>query len=96
MRTEDTVARFGRDEFAALCEDVPDAEAASVVASRVVEGIRGIRCGQQIVSVSLGIALSDLAATPERLLASADEAMYAAKRSGKDRWVLDAPVAGVR
>ncbi len=95
VRTEDTVARFGGDEFAALYEDVPDAGAASVVASRVVEGIRGIRCGQQIVSVSLGIALSDLAATPERLLASADEAMYA-KRAGKDRWVLDAPVAGVR
>ncbi len=96
LRTEDTVARFGGDEFAALCEDVPDADAAAVVATRVVEGVRGIRCGEQIVSVSLGIALSDPAVTPEQLLASADEAMYAAKRAGKDRWVLHAPVAGAR
>ena len=96
LRTEDTVARFGGDEFAALCEDVPDADAAAVVATRVVEGVRGIRCGDRVVSVSLGIALSDPAATTERLLARADEAMYAAKRAGKDRWVLEAPLAGAR
>ncbi len=94
LRAGDTLARFGGDEFAALCEYVPDADAAAVVAARVVEAIRGIRCGAQVVSVSVGIALSEPTVTSEQLLARADEAMYAAKRAGKDRWVLDARGAG--
>ena len=90
LRTEDTVARFGGDEFAALCEDVPDVDAAGLVAGRIVAGMRGLGRGGHVVSVSVGIALSDPAVTAERLLARADEAMYAAKHAGKDRWVLDA------
>ena len=96
LRTGDTVARFGGDEFAALCEDVPDADAAATVASRVVDNVRGIRCGAHTVSVSVGVALSDMIVTPEQLMARADEAMYAAKRAGKDRWALDGHLAGVR
>ena len=94
LRAEDTVARFGGDEFTALCEEVPDAGAAAIVAARVVDCVRGIRCGDHVVSVRVGVALSDPAVSAEALTARADEAMYAAKRAGKDRWVLDARIAG--
>ena len=94
LRTEDTVARFGGDDFAALREDVPDARLVAVVATRVLEGVRGIRCEEQVASVGPGIELSHPAVPPEQLLASADEAMFAAKRGGRDRCVLRAPVAG--
>lgn len=86
VRVGDEPYRFGGDEFVLLLSDA-DGEGARVVATRIQEIYRSM--GQTLrgtdvqVSFSIGIAVfPDDGATPEVLLARADEALYAAKRSG--------------
>jgi diguanylate cyclase (GGDEF)-like protein len=49
------------------------------------------------VTISLGVATAapGLATSPESLVASADEALYRAKRAGKNRVEVSPPVAAV-
>lgn len=85
VRTSDTVARVGGDEFAVLMEGLP--ELSRLVAHRVVAAFEEpfVIDGQQLLmrpSVGLAVASSanpDLSA--DLLLKQADVAMYAAKRS---------------
>jgi diguanylate cyclase (GGDEF)-like protein len=86
IRVGDEPYRFGGDEFVLLLSDA-DGEGAQIVATRIQEIYRSM--GQTLrgtdvqVSFSIGIAVfPDDGATPEVLLARADEALYAAKRSG--------------
>jgi diguanylate cyclase (GGDEF)-like protein/PAS domain S-box-containing protein len=88
-RAEDTVARFGGDEFTILCENVSD-EAARLVAQRVLDAFAApfVHEGREFhLSASVGIRISDLAsATPDSLLRDADLALYAAKEHGRARF----------
>jgi diguanylate cyclase len=85
VRTSDTVARVGGDEFAVLMEGLP--ELSRLVAHRVVAAFEEpfVIDGQQLLmrpSVGLAVASSanpDLSA--DMLLKQADVAMYSAKRS---------------
>ena len=85
VRTSDTVARVGGDEFAVLMEGLP--ELSRLVAHRVVAAFQEpfVIDGQQLLmrpSVGLAVASAanpDLSA--ELLLKQADVAMYSAKRS---------------
>jgi diguanylate cyclase (GGDEF)-like protein len=86
VRVGDEPYRFGGDEFVLLLSDA-DGEGAGVVATRIQEIYRSM--GQTLrgtdvqVSFSIGLAVfPEDGATPEVLLARADEALYAAKRSG--------------
>ncbi|GAA5175178.1 hypothetical protein GCM10025771_06630 [Niveibacterium umoris] len=100
VRAVDAVGRFGGDEFLVLAE-VRDAAGAEQLAQHLLAAIRdatalGPLAGR--VSASIGYALAPADATqPMRLLQRADEAMYAAKRMGKNR-VMHAVAAppGVR
>jgi diguanylate cyclase (GGDEF)-like protein/PAS domain S-box-containing protein len=87
VRTEDTVARFGGDEFAILIEDLHEAPDSYRVASRILQSLsQNFELGPHVVksASSIGIALSGGKYTkPEQILADADTAMYLAKRSGK-------------
>ena len=89
MRPEDTVARFGGDEFTVLCEDVPSDEAAELVAERLAAAVAkpvALVDGEVFVTASIGIALSGRHGdTPETLLRNADAAMYRAKEAGRAR-----------
>lgn len=85
-RRFDTVARYGGDEFAMLCNSLSDADDLRLIARRVtqivsaplVEGDRRLT-----VTASLGaIVSSDASGDPEELLRLADAAMYGAKRTG--------------
>lgn len=85
IRPGDTIARFGGDEFVAVCEDV-DRESVVLVAQRILEAIRmPITTGaaEHRMSASVGIALGGAGA--EVLLDRADVAAYRAKSAGRGR-----------
>ena len=88
MRPEDTVARFGGDEFAILVEDT-SREAARRVAERVLAALRSpfdLQGKQVFARGSAGVAIAQPGTSPpEDLLRHADLAMYTAKARGKGR-----------
>ncbi len=88
VRSEDSVGRFGGDEFLVLAR-VPDHAAAEAVAQQLVMAIRASTESEPAlvrVSASVGFALApDDADSAIRLVQRADDAMYFAKRSGKNR-----------
>ena len=84
MRSEDTVARFGGDEFIVLCEGVPEGLAAQAVV-RVQEALADpVRLGDLLVPcrASIGVAMIDPGnrTTADQLLSAADAHMYEHKR----------------
>ena len=92
VRPNDTVARFGGDEFTVLCKAVPDERVATEIAERIAEAVSKpvqLSEGEVYITVSVGIALSGSEMeTPETLLRNADAAMYSAKEHGRDRLEL--------
>jgi diguanylate cyclase (GGDEF)-like protein/PAS domain S-box-containing protein len=87
MRSSDTVARFGGDEFAFLLEDIPDVKEAIHIADRIQTELASpiILDGHEVfTSGSIGIALANSKPRrPEEILRDADMAMYRAKAKGK-------------
>lgn len=90
-RGVDVVARFGGDEFVALAE-VDHAEDALDMAERIRAGLaEPVTVGEErlVVTASVGLAVvSDRTSNPAAVLRDADDAMYEAKRRGRDRVVL--------
>jgi diguanylate cyclase (GGDEF)-like protein/PAS domain S-box-containing protein len=91
LRPSDTVARFGGDEFALLCEGV-DLESAERIASRIEDAFSTpfVIDGHEVsVTTSIGIVLTtDPDSSPDQLVSDADCAMYAAKQEGRARHVV--------
>ncbi len=89
FRPEDTVARFGGDEFAILIEDIANISDVTRIADRVQQDIRlplNVHGHEVMVTASIGIAFGTLDhATPEQILRDADYAMYQAKSHGQAR-----------
>ncbi|TWI67617.1 PAS domain S-box-containing protein/diguanylate cyclase (GGDEF)-like protein [Pseudoduganella lurida] len=91
MRATDTLARIGGDEFVAILPElghVGDAERVARDVIAVLQRPFELAGGNQgHISGSVGIALypSD-AADAEELLRNADQAMYAAKNGGRNRF----------
>lgn len=88
-RTSDMVGRYGGEEFAILTPET-SAEALASLAQRVLEGVRSrtfIPHADHPITVSVGIGYADAGShtTPELLLASADQSLYEAKNTGRDR-----------
>jgi catechol 2,3-dioxygenase-like lactoylglutathione lyase family enzyme len=86
LRAEDTAARPGGDEFAALLEDLDGEAAAHDVAERVRSAVeRPVTIGDRELrpAAGIGIAFPQPRATADELLRNADLAMYAAKGRGK-------------
>lgn len=98
-RGGDIVGRVGGEEFVILLPDA-DIEMAGVVAERVRESVgrHNFKTGRGgiTVTVSVGIACEQVrdAHAGRALRARADEALYVAKRLGRDRVVMWAP--GIR
>lgn len=86
VRADDAVGRFGGDEFLVLAS-VRSAIGAQTLAKHMLEAIREVSAGVGGgVSASIGYALAPVDAQhPLKLLQTADDAMYVAKRLGKDR-----------
>ncbi|HWI22784.1 MAG TPA: EAL domain-containing protein [Baekduia sp.] len=90
LRDNDTLARFGGDEFVILCEDLTDSAQALDVARRVHQAFDDpYRIGdhEHVISASIGVAVSgeQYVGHPEALVRDADAAMYRAKAAGGDR-----------
>jgi diguanylate cyclase (GGDEF)-like protein/PAS domain S-box-containing protein len=92
IRGDDTVARLGGDEFAVLLLGLNAADECSASLDRLLEAIsQPIEIKGKLfeVSASIGVALfpaDDQDA--DTLLRHADQAMYSAKQSGKNRYYL--------
>ena len=90
------VARLGGEEFAILLPDA-DAETAGVMAERTLATLRDLRFealpSDVRLTMSAGIASErmDDGQSSDALRARADEALYAAKRSGRNRALLWPP-----
>ncbi|HVQ17750.1 MAG TPA: diguanylate cyclase [Actinomycetes bacterium] len=97
IREVDTLARYGGEEFVLVLPETT-AAGASRLADRICQAIRARSFGEGEddppieVTVSIGAAVfpehADGAST---LLRAADRALYAAKRAGRDRWLVAEP-----
>jgi diguanylate cyclase (GGDEF)-like protein len=89
VRVFDVCARFGGEEFVIIMPG-STADSAMRIAERIRERIEAYRPSDRLLSnmritVSVGLAVSDLGSTVGQLLTRADGALYGAKRAGKNR-----------
>jgi diguanylate cyclase (GGDEF)-like protein len=86
LRANDELYRFGGDEFALLIEGLNGVPHA---VERLSEALRLHRRPRRLPTASIGVAMSPRdGSSQSELLASADEALYAAKRAGKAQIVV--------
>lgn len=90
LRDSDTVARFGGDEFTVILSELNDAIDIKSVLQNIIDSLaKPFVLGDEIayVSVSIGVTIyPDDADTAEKLMINADQAMYSAKRQGRNRY----------
>jgi len=92
LRTEDTVARMGGDEFTILLQNVKGIGEATMVADRIQKELLRAVCidgHSMFTTASIGIAMGDPEyERPDVVLRDADIAMYRAKKNGKARYEI--------
>lgn len=97
LRHTDKIARMGGDEFYVLIEELNDGSHAAEVARKLLkEAARPVHVGDAEchISVSIGISIYPGDGCDEQaLLKNADDAMYHAKRSGKNAYRFFSPQA---
>ena len=95
LRTEDTAARIGGDEFALLLGDLNAPGECESVLKRILDALAipyPIADREVRVTASIGATVFPIdAVDPDQLLRHADHAMYTAKLAGKNRFSLFDP-----
>ncbi len=90
VRESDTIARLGGDEFIIILNEVVDTSVVGAVAQKIIDALAApftLRANTIYVSASVGVTLyPDDGETNEVLLKNADQAMYAAKKDGRNRY----------
>jgi diguanylate cyclase (GGDEF)-like protein len=95
LRTYDLVYRLGGEEFLVLLPGF-DTDAARAMAERMRQEVGATPMADLPVTISVGVAsASGRAADLDALTKSADDALYRAKRAGRDRVELAPEVAAV-
>ena len=96
IRGIDLASRYGGEEFVVVMPET-DAALAYMVAERIRQRVAGepfeICDGERSIEVTISIGVASLQRdgdSPEKLLERADQALYAAKRDGRNRVVADA------
>jgi diguanylate cyclase (GGDEF)-like protein len=92
-RPTDVVSRYGGEEFVVILKNC-DKEGAKMMANSLVEAVRELQLEHKFssaathVTISAGVALKEKESTisKEELLKEADEQLYHAKESGRDRY----------
>jgi diguanylate cyclase (GGDEF)-like protein len=97
LRSEDLVARYGGDEFAAILHEI-DLDDAIHVAERIRRAVAdlAIPSAQEAgasITVSIGLAAFLPGEDPSELVRRADEALYRAKSEGRNRVAFDEEAA---
>ncbi|MDX6506769.1 MAG: two-component system, cell cycle response regulator [Gaiellaceae bacterium] len=93
VRQVDLAGRYGGEEFALVLPET-DLTGALKLAERLRAALEAapieLPGGEKLhTTASFGVAVKDTLATPDGLVSAADEALYAAKRAGKNRVVPD-------
>jgi diguanylate cyclase (GGDEF)-like protein/PAS domain S-box-containing protein len=86
LRTVDTVARMGGDEFVVLCEDISNETQLDTIVSHVMAAFSEpvVLVDRQVwVSMSAGMVLGGPSSSVTQLLSQADAAMYQAKERAR-------------
>jgi len=88
IRETDTVARIGGDEFVIILSSLPETAIAERIAATVITQVAQplqIKDIEVEITASIGISLyPEHGTTAEKLIRSADKAMYQVKREGKN------------
>ncbi len=87
MRSSDTLARFGGDEFAVLSPNIGNELAAVAVGARLQTALNDpfqLKSVELMATASIGIAIGDSETDGADLLRDADAAMYRAKERGRN------------
>ncbi|MGG6264733.1 CHASE2 domain-containing protein [Leptolyngbya sp. AN03gr2] len=92
LRTSDTVARLGGDEFVVLLPAIPDTNNVTQVARKILSTLsQAFAISGETLSVTTSIGIALFPAHGDRLeslMERADEAMYHAKKTGKNRFAF--------
>lgn len=92
LRSQDRLCRLGGDEFAALVPSLSDKACIEQLAMRLIEAVHQpivVQAQQMPIGATVGIAMyPDDALDAAQLLQRSDEAMYAAKKAGKNTYRL--------
>jgi diguanylate cyclase (GGDEF)-like protein len=99
-RPADVAARYGGEEFAAILPDTAR-EHARALANAIREHVAALALAhapaatRPYVTLSIGVASFDKERLnlPAALIEAADKSLYIAKRTGRDRVVVDGDVA---
>ena len=95
VRATETVARLGGDEFVILLTGFSDLTTCEEILQRLLTDVgRPVQIGAHSVKVeaSIGVALYPTpGSSADSLLEHADQAMYRAKRAGKNCWRMHGP-----
>lgn len=92
VRDYDTVARMGGDEFVVLTAGVPLKDGIETLATRMLESARQpYQVGQAVLTPSISIGVAEFprhGATQESLVLASDRALYSAKQTGRNCFIL--------